>query len=116
MVDGRSREPKVYLKNERPYQPYMMGPGARPGPDQVVARVPHVVYKVKKVDPNMQYELLDEMQESEPRERYEFYPPHMRNQRPTKYVALKYRAGERNKSLTFIAQKSRKAEFVIKVP
>jgi hypothetical protein len=115
-ADGRSREPKVYLKNDAPYQHYMIGPGARRGPDQVVARVPHIVYKVSRVDPKTQYELLDEMQEAEPRERHDFYPSPWRNQRSTKYVASKYRPGERNRTLTFIAQKPRETEFVIEVP
>jgi hypothetical protein len=35
---------------------------------------------------------------------------------PVQYLALEYRPGETDKKLTFIVQKTRKAEFFVKVP
>ncbi len=115
---GRRVEPKLSIRSAN-RMPMGMPPGMAVGPLIIISKTPHVVCRVAQNSRDTLFALREqdtsvpEPVSSMNRNGPAFYPgtPSM-----IQCLALEYRPGETNKKLTFIVQKTRKAEFFVKVP
>jgi len=129
---GRGLQPKLVLKTEtgeattRPKRFV----GARPASETVIlaSKIPHLACRVPELNKETHFALLErDLSVEEPMNakedrtgfgngfyvcRYGFVWTYS----PVQFLPLDYRGGDTDRTLTFIVQKSRKAEFVLRVP
>jgi hypothetical protein len=118
---GRVTEPKLFIKGQSG-----RGPGSMMFPDlsqplTIAAKIPHVVIQAPPRDATSFFALV-EQDTSVPEPTSALYQArrmhvsHPGEPSAAQYLPIDFRPGETDKELTFIVQKSREAEFFVKVP
>jgi hypothetical protein len=119
---GRAVQPKMYLKLTHPMQPGFDWMRRQTGKGQltIAAKIPHAVCRVSEPESDTKFALLEQDTSvpdplDPPGLRMHYGgppPPHS----PVQFLPLDYRAGDADRKLTFIVQKTRTAEFYVRVP
>ncbi len=111
--DLQNRDAKIFYTHAG--SPFGFAGNYRNDEDQLVARVPFVVFRVTRAPADAQFVLREQIEQAEHDRRYNPMPMRRNSETATRYAALPFRSGETSRRLTFLGQQIREAEFVIAV-
>lgn len=119
---GRPVQPKMYLKLSQPVQPgfdWMRRSQTGKGQLTLATKIPHVVCRVSEPESDTKFALLEQDTSvtdplNPPSQRMYAGPQSLHSF--VQFLPLDYRAGDADRKLTFIIQKTRIAEFYVRVP
>ena len=119
---GRAVQPKMYLKLTQPMQPGFDWMRRQTGKGQltIATKIPHAVCRVSEPESDTKFALLEQdtsvPDPLNPPGQHMYYGGPQPLHSAVQFLPLEYRAGDADRKLTFIVQKTRTAEFLVRVP
>lgn len=121
LAGGQAAKPRLYrISDNRGGPAYMFGARGQAGPVKIAAKIPNLACRIPNTHPETLFALLEqdtsvpEPMNARPDNRH--YGASFMRPSALQFLPLEFSPGDVKKKLTFIVQKPRTAEFLVKVP